>query len=398
MATRWITRGRLAVVGGIAALLTAALWPQAIDVEVAPVGRGPLVVTIDEDGETRVHHRFVVSAPIAGRLERVQLHPGDAVVRGQTVVARLRAEASPLLDDRSRAEAVAAATAARAAVGRARAEEQRATTALDLATTELARESALAESGLTTRQALDQRRAAVVTAQELVNAAAYAAASAGADLDRARARLAPSTLDAGPRLVTLVAPVDGVVLRVVQESETVVQSGAHVLDIGDPTHVEVVADLLTTDAVRVKPGMAVRIDQWGGATEMRGRVERVEPSAFTKVSALGVEEQRVNVIVDLDDDRAAWAAMGDGFRVDVRIVVWEAPNVLKVPTSALVRTGDSWAVYVADGGRARRQVIEIGQRNTTEAEVLGGLTEGVTVIIHPPEAVRDGVRIAAAGS
>jgi len=182
-------------------------------------------------------------------------------------------------------------------------------------------------------------------------------------------------------------------LRRFRESESVVPAGEPLVEIGDPSHLEIVADLLSTDAVKVKPGMRVAVEQWGGDRPLGGRVERVEPSGFTKVSALGVEEQRVNVIMDLDDDRAAWTAMGDGYRVEVRIAVWEADSVLQVPTSALFRDGDRWAVYVLDGGRARRRVVELGQRTSTEAEVLGGLEEGQRVVVHPPDTLSDEARV-----
>ncbi len=380
----------VAVVGG---LLAVALWPRATAVDVATVTRGPLTVTIDEDGATRVHHRYVVSAPLAGRVERIDLDPGDVVQRGVTVVARLRAEAAQLLDARARAEAAAAIEAARSAAGRARAEEQRARAAFDLAASDLTREEALSASGLTTRQALETRRSAVLAAREGVNAAGFAAAAAAAELERARARLLPSAIDGGGRLLTVHAPVDGVVLRRFLDSESVVTPGTRLLEIGDPGHVEIVADLLSSDAVKVKPGMRVTLTDWGGDVPMGGTVERVEPAGFTKVSALGVEEQRVNVIIDVDDDAAAWAAMGDGFRVEVRIAIWTAADVVTAPTSALFRAGDAWAVYVLDGGRARRAIVTPGHRTPLAAEVISGLAPGTRVVVHPPDTLTDGQRV-----
>jgi len=377
----------------VLALLAVALWPQAIEVDAETVARGPLVVTIDEEGETRLHHRFAVSAPVSGRVLRIELDPGDLVERNKTVVARLQADAPPLLDDRARAQAEASVSAARNAVGRAQAEEQRARAALELASSELKREQALAESGLTTRQALDARQTAVVTAEEAMNAARFAAAGATSELERARAQLRPASLDAGGRVLPLLAPVDGVVLRRFRESESVVPAGEPLVEIGDPSHLEIVADLLSTDAVKVKPGMRVLVEQWGGEHPLGAVVERVEPAGFTKVSALGVEEQRVNVIMDLDDDHAAWQAMGDGYRVEVRIQIWEAASVVKVPTSALFRVGDQWAVYVLDGSRATRRVVELGQRTRAEAEVRGGVDEGQRVVVHPPDTLVDGARV-----
>ena len=377
----------------VLALLAVALWPQAITVEVGQVSRGPLVVTVDEEGETRVHDRFVVSAPVSGRVLRIDLEPGDAVVRGKTVIARVQADAPPLLDARTRAEAEAAVDTARGAVGRAQAEEQRARASLDLANADLARERKLETSGLTTRQALDARLAAVQTAEEALRGAQFAAAAAAAELSRARARLMPATLAAGGRVLPVLAPVDGVVLRRLRESESVVPAGDPLVEIGDPRHIEIVSDLLSTDAVRVKPGMRVLVEGWGGAETLAATVRRVEPSGFTKVSALGVEEQRVNVLMDFDTAAEAWKRLGDAFRVEVRIVVWEAPSAVKVPTSALFRVGDTWAAYVVEAGRARRVLLELGQRTSREAEVLAGLTEGQIVVVHPGDLLVDGSRV-----
>ncbi len=290
----------------VLALLAVALWPQSVAVDVGPVTRGPLVVTIDEEGETRVHDRFVVSAPVSGRVERIDLEAGDPVVRGKTIVARVRADAPPLLDARSRAEAEAAVDAARGALGKARAEEQRARAALDLATADLKRERNLETAGLTTRQSLDARVAAAQTADEAVRAAAFAVAAAASDYERVRARLMPATLEAGERVLPVLAPVDGVVLRRLRESESVVPSGEPLVELGDPRHMEIVSDLLSTDAVRVKPGMRVMVEQWGGDGALAAHVRRVEPAGFTKISALGVEEQRVNVLMDFDASVEAW--------------------------------------------------------------------------------------------
>jgi HlyD family secretion protein len=374
-------------------LLVVALWPEATAVDVGSVTRGAMVVTIDEEGETRVHHRYVVSAPVAGTLERLDLESGNGVERGKTVVARLRADAPQLLDARTRQEATAAVAAARSAVGRARAEEQRARAALDLATSELKREQELFDAGLTTQQSLEARRNLVVSGEESVNAAQYATAAADAELERARARLAPTRLAPAGRVIEVLAPVDGVVLRLFHESEGVVPAGEKLLEIGDPSHVEIVADLLSTDAVKVKPGMRVDVAHWGGDTPLAAWVERVEPAGFTKVSALGVEEQRVNVIIDFEDDRAAWRAMGDGFRVEAQIAIWEAEDVVRVPTGALFRVADQWAVYVVQNGRARQVLIDIGQRTATEAEVKKGLNAGQQVVLHPPDTLTDNARV-----
>jgi HlyD family secretion protein len=391
---RLLTNRRVLQGGAVVAVLLAvAVWPRTIDVETAAVTRGPLVVSIDEEGETRVHHRFVVAAPVAGRIGRIDLEPGDVVTGGVTVIARMRAEPPPLLDARSRVEAAAAVETARGQLGRARAEEQRARSAATLATADLAREQHLAEAGLTTTQAVQTREAAVLAADENLNAAAYAVAAAAAELERARARVSPPTLAASGRELEIRAPVDGVVLRRHRESEGVVTAGERLVEIGDPRHLEIVADLLSSDAVKVKPGMRVSIEDWGGAQPIAARVTRVEPGGFTKVSALGVEEQRVNVIMDVDDDEAAWTALGDGYRVEVRIAVQEIAEALQVPAAALFRVGAQWAAFVVDGGRARQVTISPGARASTMVEVRDGLAEGQRVVLHPPDSLVDGARV-----
>jgi HlyD family secretion protein len=378
----------------VAGLIAVALWPRAVLVEVTKVARGPILVTISEEGETRVRDRFVVSAPLAGRLQRVELQPGDRVKRGD-VIARLRPEAPPLLDARAQAEARAAVQTARATVGRARAEEQRARAALALAERERARARELAAEGLTTAQQVELRDSEARTAGDAVDAAAYAAQAAAADLVRAEARLAAGGGDPGAdRIVAIPSPIDGLVLRRIRESESIVPAGEPLVELGDPSRLEIVSDLLSTDAVKVKPGARVLVEQWGGDKALTATVRRVEPSGFTKVSALGVEEQRVNVIADFDDAADAFEALGDAYRVEVRIVVAEAPSVVTVPTSALFRAGEQWAVYQMIDGRAQRTPVTLGLRTGREAEVTDGLSEGATVIVHPGDTIEDGSRVA----
>ncbi len=378
-----------AAVGG---LLAVALWPRAALVEVASVSRGPLVVTVDEEGVTRVRDRYIVSSPVAGRILRIELEPGDAVTRGQ-IVARLRAEAPPLLDERTRAEAQAAAESARAALGRARADEQRIRATLVQLQRELGRIRELAQSRVVSSQELEAREADAKVAEELVNAAVFAVQASTSELQRANARLAPTNPDRVGRVVTVNAPVDGVVLKRVRESESMVPAGDPLLEIGDPHRLEIVSDLLSTDAVRVKPGARAIIEQWGGDQTLAATVRRVEPAGFTKISALGVEEQRVNVVLDFVDPSAASAALGDAYRVEVRIVIWEAPAVLKVPTSALFREGDRWAAYRVDGDRARRTLVGVGHQTGREAEVTSGLSDAAPVILHPGDTLTDGARV-----
>jgi len=379
----------LAIVGG---LLAVALWPRSVAVETATVTRGPLMVTIDEEGVTRVRDRFVVSSPVGGRVLRIELEPGDPVKRGQ-VVARVRAEAPPLLDERTRAEAQAAIESARAALGRARAEEQRARATLAQQQRELTRVRELANSRVISAQELDSREAEAKVAEESVNAAVFAVQAATSELQRAQARLATPAADQSGRVVSVQAPVDGVVLKRLRESESVVPPGDPLVEIGDPHRLEIVADLLSTDAVRVKPGARTIVEQWGGEKPLEARVRRIEPAGFTKISALGVEEQRVNVVIDFVDPAAAWAALGDAYRVEVRLVTWQAESVLKVPTGALFREGEKWAVYVADNDRARRAIVEIGHQTGQEAELTSGLAEEARVIMHPGDTLADNARV-----
>ena len=377
----------------IIGLLAIALWPTTIEVDVATIAPGPLVVTVDEEGVTRVRERFIVSAPVSGRVLRIELDPGDRVKHGQ-VVARVRAEASPLLDARARAEAEAVVESAKAALGRARAEEERAKATLDQARRDLARLQPLAADRVIAKQELEARESDVHVAQETVNAAAFAVRAATSDLRRAEARLTPSTVEAPGRVVTVTAPVDGVVLKRLRESETFVPAGEPLLEMGDERQLEIVADLLSTDAVRIPPGARAIIEQWGGEQPLAACVRRVEPSGFMKVSALGVEEQRVNVVLDfVNASPTARMPLGDGYRVEVRVVVWEAPNVLRVPTSALFRQGDHWAVYVVDQGHARRTLLELGHQTGQYAEVRSGLTEGTRLILHPGDTLADGARV-----
>jgi HlyD family secretion protein len=389
----FFNRRVLLIAAGVGVLLAIALWPKTIAVDVGTVTRGPLVVTIDDEGVTRVRNRFVVSAPVSGRVLRIELEPGDQVKKG-TVVARLQAETPPLLDARSRAEAEAAIATAHAVLGRARADEERARAAFAQAERELTRARELLKNELASRQVVDTREAEERTAREALNAATFAARAAASDLQRAEARLAPAAPDVPGRVVTVTAPVDGVVLKRVRESESVVPAGDPLLEIGDPRRLEIVSDLLSTDAVRVKPGARTMIEQWGGDRALDAKVRRIEPSGFTKISALGVEEQRVNVVLDFTDPAEAWTALGDAYRVEVRIVTWETADALKVPTSALFRKGEAWAVYLfgADG-RARQALIELGHQTGQEAEVTNGLSEGARVILHPGDTLTEGTRV-----
>jgi len=385
--------GLLALVG----LAVLAFRPAPVLVETARVERGDVRVTIDEEGETRVRDRFVITAPIAGRVARIDLHAGDRVEQG-TVVARM----NPLpLDPRSRAEAAARLDAAEAARREAEAQVDRARAASEQARRSADRARRLGAVGTIGKEERELSELNETATQKELEAARFAAQAATFTLEAARAALLAPGSEGGSAwlracehdsagCLEVRSPVAGVVLRVPQESERVVPLGTPLLELGDPSALEIVVDILSTDAVMVRPGAVVRLDEWGGADALTARVRLVEPSGFTKVSALGVEEQRVNVIADFVTPPGRIA---DGYRVEAHIVVWEDSDVLKVPTSALFRRQGAWCVFVIDAGRARRRPVEIGQRSGNDAEVRGGLEAGDTVIVHPSDQVDDGVRV-----
>jgi HlyD family secretion protein len=374
----------------VAAIAAVAMWPEAMEVTVVRAGRGPMQVTVDEDGETRVRDRFRVTAPVSGRVQRIEIEPGDTVVAGKTVLSRITPAESPLLDARTRGELQAAVEAATAAVGQARAERQRAATALERARSTLRRQQELMKAGAVSSDDLESAETALASAEDGLRAAEFTERRAESELQLARARLsAPS---ASGRSVDVLSPVNGTVLRRLRESEGVVPVGEPLLEIGEPGRMEIVADLLSTDAVRVSPGAEVLIEQWGGGHTLHGRVRRVEPSGFMKVSALGVEEQRVNVVIDFANHAEA-VRLGDGYRVEVRIVLWQESDVLKVPVGALFRQGDGWAVFVVEDERVRLQTVQLGQRNENEGQIVSGLEAGATIVLHPPDTLTDGTRV-----
>ncbi len=392
------TRKRIWIWGGagltVALVLYAVLRPAAIPVEVAPAERGTLRVTLDHEGKTRVHDRYLVSAPVAGTLRRIALEPGDGVVGGETVVATF-APGEPIpLDPRSRAEGQAEAAAAQAELGRTQALEAAAAAEAKRAADELARLRRLAAGGVVATSDLEAAEATARSAAEGVVAAQAAVSSARHQLAAARARLLEPSREGGARtVVTLRAPVDGVVLRRLHESESPVAAGEPLLEIADLADLETVSDYLSADAVAIRPGMPVAIEQWGGDEPLRGVVRRVEPLGFTKISALGVEEQRVNVVCSFADPRSAWKALGDGYRVETRIEVWRGDGVVLVPEGSLFRHGGGWALFVEDGSRARLRPVEVGHRDGFQAEIVSGLDAGTTVIVNPSDDVADGARV-----
>lgn len=379
----------LAVVVGIAAW---GIWPRALPVETARIARGPLTVSFNEEARTRLHDRWMVSAPLPGVVERIVLRPGDAVAAGQTVAVLVPARAS-LFDPMRRADAQArvssamqAEAAASAAIVAAEAERTR-------SRAELRRASALAADRLIARADLDAIRAGAASAEAALRSARAQRESARIERDAARAVLALQGAPGGDARVELPAPVAGRIVRRLVESATPVQAGQPLLEIGDPQAIEVIAEVLTTDAVRLSPGTPVQLTRWGGDAPLRGRVQTVEPGGFTKVSALGVEEQRVLVVMTLQDPASARVRLGDGFRLEAEFIVWQSPDALSVPTAALFRDGARWAVYAVEEGRARLRHVTIGRMGDDAAELKAGLREGDQVIVYPGDTVRDRRRV-----
>lgn len=378
----------------VAALLVLAFLPQPVQVDVAETARGPMRVTVQDEGRTRVRDEYVVSAPVAGHLLRVDYKPGAMVRAGETV-ARILPGKPAFLDSRALAEAQARVRSAEAALSAARSELERAEEQLAFARTEAERITSLRARDLVSGEAYDRAQLELRTAQTVRNAAAENVELRAAEVEAAVARLVqPGGQSVPDAVVEVVAPVSGRVLRVTQESESVISPGAAIMSIGDPSNLEVVVEMLSTDAVQVDAGAEVVIEGWGRANApLSGRVRLVEPYGFLKVSALGVEEQRVNVVVDFAGPPSEWSTLGHGFRVEAAIVTWEAEDVVKVPVSALFRSGGQWAVFRINDGKARLTTVEIGRDNGRVAQVLAGLEPGEKVILHPGEQIGDGVSV-----
>ena len=380
-----MTKRRWGAAAGATLVVAAAAWalvPEPIEVDVAQVVRGPLEVSIAEDGMTRIRERYEVAAPVAGRLLRVEVHPGDEV-RPDTPLVRIE----PLpLDPKQEAQLTARLHAAERAAREAQALLRRSRDAAQRARTEAERIGKLAAGAIVSRDALEAARTAESIAAREQEAARFRAEGTAYDVAVAKAALG---LDAAEVVVR--SPVHGRVLEVLHESERVVAAGMPLIVVGDPSSLEIVADFLTTDAVRIRPGAPARIERWGGAQALMARARLVEPAAFTKISALGVEEQRVNVICDLVE---AAPALGDRYRVDVRVVLWSG-TTMKVPATALFTTADRWNVFVLRDGRARLQRVGTGQMSDTEVEITAGLRRDDTILVHPSDQVHDGVRVSA---
>ena len=406
MPAKWTKRViGAAAVAAIAGGLAWFAWPQPVLVDLATVAKGPIEVTADDDGKTHVRHVYTVSAPIAGKVLRIShplgdrgpsLHVGDEVVANETVVALMQPTLPGFIDVRSRDQLQAEVLAADAAIQQQEAEVQRIEAALDFSRTEFQRAQTLLRTQSTSAQAFDKAKFEVATSE-----AALASAKAQVDMRRAvRTSLAARLMDpanASPSAeptccVRVLAPASGRVLRIIQDSEATVLPGAPLVDIGDPLDLEVVADLLSTDAVQIKVGAPVRIDGWGGQP-IKGKVVRVDPAGFLKVSALGIEEQRVRVTIDLSDPPETWTSLGHDYRVVVHVTTWNAGEALSVPVSALFRKGDQWAVFADESGHAKTVPVTIGHRNNRMAEVLSGIAAGDRIVLHPSNRVTDGSRL-----
>ncbi len=380
----------------ILALLVVSFLPQPVPVDVAPVTQGRFEQTVHEDGKTRVRERYVVSAPLAGRVLRIQLKEGDVVDRNGLLAVMLPA-APALLDVRTEQELKERLATAEDGSRRTKAVVQRAKAAVKQAKIDFDRSRELARAHLVPPAQLERDELDVTLRRKDLEAAEFEDSVAGHQVEVARAALlrVRKGIDpaAAPDRLEIRSPVAGRVLRVVQESETVVALGTPLLEIADPADLEVVVDVLTTDAVQIKPGMPVRIERYGAGAQLDGRVRLVEPSAFTKISALGVEEQRVYVLIDLVSPADQWKSLGDGYRVETRTIVFEEDNAVKAPGGALFREGEQWVVFVLDGGKARKRVVEVKRRNGVEAMIAKGLEVGEQVIVYPSDAVKDGVKV-----
>lgn len=384
----------LAVVGGI-------LWafrPQPVAVDVQQIVRGPLEVTVDEDGRTRIRDRYVVSAPLSAQLQRISLDAGDPVVAGQTVLAVLQPVDPSLLDARAALEAEARVRRAQAAVQQTEAELQAATARQQFASVEYDRIKTAFNQNAANQSEVDAASMADRTARADLDAATFARKIAEFELELAQAallRTQPSGEEnSTSETLVIKSPINGRVLRLIQESAAVVTPGSPLMELGNPADLEMEVDVLSTDAVQIQPGAPVHIERWGGPETLSGIVRLVEPQAFTKISALGVEEQRVYVIIDFADPFEKWQALGDGYRIEARIVTWRDDNVLKAPAGALFRRGDQWCVFTIRDGKAALQPVTIGKRTTLEVQIIGGLEENQTVIVHPSDEVSQGVPVA----
>ena len=394
---RWGRKIGLAVFAlVIVFLIVQGFQPQPVVVNVAQAERGPMRVTVEEEGKTRVIDRFVVSAPIAGFARRVEMDVGDLVKRG-TVLVRLDPLRARVLNPRSRAEATARVAAAEASLSAAKQNVEAAATDASFRESELKRTRELFEFSTIPKQNLDQAETDSRRAQATLRSSQFSVEVARHQLEVARTALRYSAAQQAGRpseTVAIQSPVSGRVLKLIHESEGVVQAGQALVEIGDPRGLEVEVEVLSADAVKLTPGTRTLLERWGGEWPLEAEVRTVEPVGFTKISALGVEEQRVLVIADIVSPPEEWQRLGDGYRVEAQFVLWEEAEVLQIPGNTLFRRSDGWAVFVIEAGIARRREVTLGRRNGLAAQVLSGVQQGETLIVHPDEAIDEGVEVA----
>ena len=375
------------------ALVAWGLWPKPVIIETGAVARGPLTVRVSEEGKTRVRNRYVVAAPVAGKMRRVPLKPGDDVKVGATVLTAIEPVAPPLLDPRARAQAEAVVSMHEASRKQAAESLEAKRSALKMADADRDRMRSVTRQGTLSESDRDKMEGDASMKAAEVRAAEFSLQVIDYELAQARAALERPDSVASGNLVEVKSPVSGRVLKVMQESEMVVAPGTAILEIGDPTDIEIEAEILSRDAVAIHPGDSVEVAQWGGENPLKGRVRRVEPAAFTKISALGVEEQRVIVLSDLVDVPEPAKALGDRYRVEVGVAVWHAADVLVVPAGALFREGNAWKTYVFRDGTAKLIPVEAGHSDGRFTEIRSGVAAGDEVLLHPPDTVKDGTSV-----
>jgi len=391
--TPWRTIFFILLCVGLGALIAVGLWPKPLPVDTAKVVTAPLTVRVTEEGKTRIRSRYLVFPPVAGFLHRVDLRAGARIEAGKTVLATLVPEASAFLHPRARAEAQARVQSTEAGVLLRQAEMERVRASLDLAKRNFTRLDTLLRDGAIARQEWDTAESQVRVLERELQAASFALQVARFEAEHAKAALTQTATPGQAEALPILAPVDGYVLSVLEENARSVSASTPIMEVGDPRDLEIEVELLSTDAVTVDEGAQILIEHWGGETALRGRVVLVERGGFTKVSAIGVEEQRVRVRAELLDELPEGRTLGDRFGVQARITTWHGENVLQVPTGALFRRGMDWMVFVQEEGVARMREIEIGHDNGLAAEVRAGLGEGEVVILHPPDSLREGMRV-----
>lgn len=375
------------------ALIAWGLWPKPVVIETGVVARGPLTVRVSEEGKTRVRNRYVVAAPVAGKMRRVSLKPGDEVKAGETVITVIEPVVSPLLDPRARTQAEAVVSMREASHKQAGESLEAAKAASKMAEADYERVRSVTRAGSVSESDRDRIEMEFSMKSADVRAAGFALQVIDYELAQARAALERPESSIAGNLLEVKSPVSGKILKVMQESEMVVAPGTQILEVGDPADIEIEAEILSRDAVMIRPGDSVKIEQWGGEKALTGRVRRIEPAAFTKISALGVEEQRVIVLSDLVDIPESAKALGDRYRVEVRVAIWHADDVLVVPAGALFREGNQWKTFVFRDDTAVLTPVEAGHTDGRSTEILSGVSAGDEVLIHPPDTVKDGIAV-----